>query len=387
LASDAPVPSRSAVAARATYVPALDGIRGIAIIWVVLHNATDMTLAPASGLAHAALLLTHPGWIGVQLFFALSGFLITGGLLDARGSPHYFRDFYARRALRILPLYYGVLVLLLVVVPAIPGLAGSIERGGQASLWLFTVNWTHTAPFGFAHFWSLAVEEQFYLLWPLLVWKLSARALLAACAAIAVAALLLRILLVTDGADWWTIYSNTACRMDALALGGAGACILRIGAWRVQLRSVAKRALWCATFILLLGIPLTHAYDRMLWSGETWGYSVLALFSAVLVVAVASGRATVPGLTAFLASSPLRSLGKYSYAMYVFHGLLNKFVGEPWLVSRYGAELPVWPVLAYSLVLLLVSYLMGYLSYQLYERHFLRMKRYFVPSPETHAAT
>ena len=277
-------------------------------VWVVLHNATDISMAPATGIFRALGLLTHPGWIGVQLFFALSGFLITGGLLDTQRSDHYFRDFYAKRALRILPLYYGVLFALLVVVPLIPAFSASISSEGQASLWLFTVNWTHTAPYGFAHFWSLAVEEQFYLLWPLVVWKLTARRLLMVCVWVALGALLLRCVLVGFGTDWWTLYTNTVCRMDALALGSAGACLLRIPELRQSLLGRTNRFLTIALTLFLVGIPLTHVYDRTRWAGETLGYSVLAVTCA-LFVAVVAMLATKPAsrLTSFVGCAPLRS--------------------------------------------------------------------------------
>lgn len=360
------------------HLPALDGIRGVAIVWVVLHNATDITMAPAGGIWRLLGLLTHPGWIGVQLFFALSGFLITGGLLDTQGSHHYFRDFYAKRALRILPLYYGVLLALLVVMPRIVAFSSSISSAGQASLWLFTVNWTHTAPYGFAHFWSLAVEEQFYLLWPLVVWKLAPRRLLRVCLWVAVGALLLRGVMAGLGADWWTLYTNTACRMDALALGSAGACLLRIRDLRAPLQGHANRLLTLALILFLGAIPFTHVYDRTRWAGETFGYSVLALAGALFVTAVALSAARPPSrIAAFLGSAPLRSLGKYSYAMYVFHGLLHKLVGEPWLIARYGEAVPASAAVCYALVLLLVSYLLGFCSYELFERHFLKLKSLF----------
>lgn len=336
----------------------------------MLHNATDLTLPPASGVFYLLTLLAHPGWIGVQLFFALSGFLITGGLLDTRGSVHYFRDFYVKRALRILPLYYAVLFALLVVLP---WLGSSINSDGQASLWLFTLNWTHSAPYGFVHFWSLAVEEQFYLLWPLVVWRLVPSRLLAVCIWISVGSLLLRCLLVAGGADWWTLYSNTACRMDALALGSAGACLARMPLLRERLQARTTGMLLAALALFLAAIPLTHLYDRHRWTGETFGYSVLALTSALFVTAVALLAARTR-LGSVLASQPLRSVGKYSYAMYVFHGLLHKLVGEPWLVARYGAGIPAGAVLVYALALLLVSYLLGYCSYELFERHFLKLK-------------
>ena len=349
-------------------------------MWVVLHNATDITMAPAGGILKVLGLLTHPGWIGVQLFFALSGFLITGGLLDTQRSDHYFRDFYAKRALRILPLYYGVLLALLVLLPLIPAFSAAISSKDQASLWLFTVNWTHTAPYGFAHFWSLAIEEQFYLLWPLVVWRLTSRRLLVVCLWIAAAALLLRCVLVGLGTDWWTLYTNTACRMDALALGSAGACLLRIGELREPLQGRAKGILTVALILFLVAIPFTHVYDRTRWAGETFGYSVLAVTGALFVTAVALLAARPPSRVAlFLGCAPLRSLGKYSYAMYVFHGLLHKLVGEPWLVARYGEAVPASAALWYAPLLLLVSYLLGFCSYELFERHFLKLKSVFAP--------
>ncbi len=155
-------------------LPALDGIRGLAIIWVVLHNTTDLLPPALHGASHVLAFLVHLGWIGVGLFFALSGFLITGSLLDTQRASNYFHVFYARRALRILPLYYTVLILLLIIAPALHNgptlLRATLPE--QLSLWLFIVNWTHSAPYGFGHFWSLAVEEQFYIFWPFIVHRL-----------------------------------------------------------------------------------------------------------------------------------------------------------------------------------------------------------------------
>jgi peptidoglycan/LPS O-acetylase OafA/YrhL len=363
---------------RAPYVPALDGIRGVAIIWVVLHNATDMPLAPQRGVLYLLYVLAHPGWIGVQLFFALSGFLITAGLLASQGSPHYFRNFYAKRALRILPLYYAVLFALLVLAPRIAWWRWPFNTNEQASLWLFTVNWTHTAPYGFAHFWSLAIEEQFYLLWPLVVYKLAPRRLLSVCLWIAVGATLLRCLMVLRGADPWTLYTATACRMDALALGGAAACLLWIPHWRAWIETRSNALALGGIVLFLAGIPLTHIYDRYQWAGETLGYALLAICSATLVIASASpDRRPRSAVAELLSVAPLRSIGKYSYAMYIFHGLLHKLLGEPWLVARFGKAPPMAPVLLYSLVLLAVTYALAFVSYHTFEKRFLLLKGRF----------
>jgi peptidoglycan/LPS O-acetylase OafA/YrhL len=361
---------------------ALDGIRGLAIIWVVLHNATAQEFVSPHGVFYLLTLFTHTGWIGVQLFFALSGFLITAGLLDSQTAAHYFRDFYAKRALRILPLYYAILLLLLVILPRIVPLHAPFSSHPQASLWLFLTNWTNAAPYGFGHFWSLAIEEQFYLVWPLVVFWLPPRRLLTASVWIAVGALAVRSVMVVYGADPNTVYENTICRMDALALGGAGACVLRVPALRDRASS-RLGVIGVATLLLFAaGIPLTHAYATTGPSGETLGYTLLALCSGIFVtwVALSQGRARA-GVLPLLAWAPLRSFGKYSYAMYIFHNLLHKLWGEPWLLARFGERPPVQIVFVYGLVILLVSYLLAFCSYHLLEKHFLRLKRFFELQP------
>ncbi len=366
--------------ANALRIPALDGIRGVAIIWVILHNAIDVSQAPATGILRVLKLIAHPGWIGVQLFFALSGFLITAGLLETRGTSHFFRNFYAKRALRILPLYYTVLLLLLVVAPRL--WQWPFDVGEQASLWLFTVNWTHSAPYGFAHFWSLAVEEQFYLLWPLLAYWLAPRGLFIACLCLSGLALLLRTAMAAGGIDGWTLYTLTPCRIDALALGAAGACALRISPLRQWLAGNVRMVLGAALVAFLLGVPITHVYDRYAWSGETIGYSLLAMVSAAFVTAIAVSREGEVRAATVLAWTPLRSIGRYSYAIYVFHGLLIKMVGEPWMISRFGVGPPPMAVIVYLLAITASSYLLGYGSYHLLEKHFLKLKRFFAPQPQ-----
>ena len=365
------------------YQPALDGIRGVAIVWVVFHNATDRAYGRAHGLSYLLMAFANTGWIGVQLFFALSGFLITAGLLATQRNPHYLRDFYAKRALRILPLYYSVLIGFLLVWPAISSVS-PLRTDGQWALWTFVSNWTHVVPYGFAHFWSLAIEEQFYLLWPFVVGHLVPRRLLVACVAIALGSLLVRAGLSICGADWWSIYTNTACRMDALALGSAVACLPYLLKQRDWFVARLRPILTCALLLSVLGVPLTHVYSRMDSVGQTIGYSILAVCSAVLVAAAAApGVAGGLWLRTALATAPLRSLGKYSYGIYVFHNLLHRFWGDPWMVAHFGEHPATALILAYALGILVSSYLIAICSYQLLEKRFLRLKRRFEwPAPE-----
>jgi len=364
-------------------LPALDGIRGLAIIWVVLHNTTDILPPALHGASHLLALLLHPGWIGVQLFFALSGFLITGILLDTQRAANYFLAFYAKRALRILPLYYTVLLLLLVVVPSLqrgPTLLHATAKE-QLSLWLFVVNWTNAAPYGFAHFWSLAVEEQFYLFWPFIVHRLSAPRLFKTCVYIAVIALVIRSVMVFSGASSWSVYAATTSRLDALALGGAGACLLRIPAARTWLASRLTAVNLAALGLFLVGIPMTHAYDTESIRSEIFGYTMLAICCATLVTAAAVGGEQVKQnmLTRVLCWSLLRACGKYSYAIYVFHQLINKLLGEPWMAARFGGHPPAHAVYLYSVTIGLISFGAALLSYQLLEKHFLALRHLFVP--------
>ena len=154
-------------------LPTLDGVRGLAILLVLAHNY--LLLESPSGIAgYMTERVLNAGWVGVQLFFVLSGFLITWGLLESRDTENYFRNFYARRVLRIFPLYYLMLILTFLVLPALNFYPKTIADDAPCQwwLWLFLSNWSQ--PYGICgnslpHFWSLAVEEQFYLVWPLAV--------------------------------------------------------------------------------------------------------------------------------------------------------------------------------------------------------------------------
>ena len=178
---------------QAGFIPALDGLRGIAIILVMLHHFTYYR--PTSGIDALIGSVLFFGWTGVDLFFVLSGFLITGILLDTRGSERYFTSFYARRTLRIFPLYYLVLFLAFVVLPKFPAvhpvLAGQADVPPQWPYWLYLTNFS-IADRGWVHgwvdvAWSLAIEEQFYLVWPLVIWLCPPRLVAWLCTAIFVA--------------------------------------------------------------------------------------------------------------------------------------------------------------------------------------------------------
>ena len=189
---------------RTHFLP-LDGLRGLAILLVMLYHFCLPHRSFHGREPGVLLQFAQGGWMGVDLFFVLSGFLITGILLETRHQPHYFRNFLGRRFLRIWPLYYLSLLVLLVLIPmalsqASPELQGMRDK--QAWFWLYAANWLFASEGGFTqtsggYFWSLAVEEQFYLLWPFLVYALSERSLLRVSMALLALSLVARVVLVT----------------------------------------------------------------------------------------------------------------------------------------------------------------------------------------------
>lgn len=373
-------------------MPALDGLRGLAILLVIAHNVQLLDTPDMHGAVKLAQYLMNVGWIGVQLFFVLSGFLITGILLDNLHKPHALRNFMARRALRIFPLYYGVLLLIFVILPAIgaqPAIYAA-DAPYQVWMWTYLVNWTSPLNIGHGslpHFWSLAVEEQFYLVWPLLVIALRTPARIAwLCALTAVGSLACRAWLLQSGSvPVEAVYEWTICRIDALAMGALAACLWRMegaSSWlarhRVQL-AWATLAVVAATFLWTKGFP------RHSPRGMTIGYTVLALAFTVWVYLSAVPHPAPEGHTAAptwmqrcLSFAPLRSVGKYSYGMYVFHKPLHDLFSAR--VLRALHDQPAGHILDATLHIIglsAVAYVVAWLSYHLYEQHFLNLKARF----------
>jgi peptidoglycan/LPS O-acetylase OafA/YrhL len=368
---------------KAVHIPALDGLRGIAILLVVVfHFSQPAYSQTASGLRLAIQRLTGAGWVGVDLFFVLSGFLITSILYEAKQSDGYFKNFYMRRVLRIFPLYYGVLFVAFAVVPLFhtyqTGFYKTISHH-QIYLWTYLQNyvqlpWEGWA--GFTHFWSLAVEEQFYLVWPAVVFLLNRRALMGVSIGVVVTALLLRTFVVLDHQS---AYAWTPCRMDGLAIGAFLALASHGHRGIVWLARPAVFVGAVAAVLLVLVAARNHG---SFWYGDrrvqTIGYSLLALlFGAALVRAVVATPGSLWG--GLLNSRWLRFFGKYSYGLYVFHGLLMWWVKDGLLLSGLvrGLHSFYLGLLAHLLVLTVASTAVALLSWHLYEKHFLKLKRFF----------
>ncbi len=381
------------------HIRALDAVRGIAILLVLIcHYALPLVDYFESRAGRTFYALLGATRHGVDLFFVLSGFLITGILLNSRDRPGYFKNFIARRTLRIFPLYYGVLVVVLLIAPrVIPFTTSETEEliSDQWSLWTYTSNLLmfHSQSWHFqwtwidlSHFWSLAIEEQFYLAWPLLVLVVSPQWIGRLCVAMFIGAAALRGILVHAGVDPMAVAVFTFCRIDALAAGAFLAVLHR----RPQgLAALAKIAPWVASLLIpILAIVFAQASSNPLLV-QTTKYSLLAiLFSCFVVMAVTARPASI--LEQLIARKSLIILGKYSYGIYVFHGLLRPaflhFVGPDRFVVWFNMPY-LLATFCYGLVAGTFAIALSVASFHTYEKHFLKLKRYFEPQPSSAVAS
>lgn len=363
---------------RDAHIPVLDGVRGMAILGVLIYHFWQRILELYPGWPAGALRVfefASFGAKGVDLFFVLSGFLITGILLRSRGTKHYFKNFYTRRALRIFPLYYLTLTACLIVgaVAAIPGYQW------RTLVWYFF--YLHNVRDAFwqprlggpGWFWSLAVEEHFYLFWPLMVSLLRRRWLIVLSLGLMVVAPTVRTYFIARDMNLFF----TLCRMDSLAAGSILAVLFSTpGYWEKTVMWVRRLALPVA--ILALGLSLrytgTHGHPVV----ETFKYTLFALLcSVVLVLALSPGK--LNPLPAIFSMKWLREMGKTSYSMYVFHPFLYMVtIGVIYRASWSPIRGMRWLDLVLDLAIALgATVLVSKLSWVLIESPILRLKDRF----------
>lgn len=369
-------------------VPALDGIRGVAILLVMVYHQTVMV--PMNRVDARFFRLTEFGFCGVDLFFVLSGFLITGILYDAKGTPHYFRNFFARRALRICPLYYAVLVFCLLILPRAPhAKSARFEqiRGDEFWYWAFLANFSIARAGDWRHgildvTWSLSIEEQFYLAWPLIVFLGNRRTLLKVCAAAVLLPLVLRCVMIGRQVAPIVIYVLTPTRLDALAMGAWVALAVRGGRGLDGIIGPARYGFGLAGSLLLGFLVLGHTHSLDPWN-QTAGYSLLGVFfAATLVLALPAPPASV--WHRILCGRVLRFFGKYSYALYLFHlplrALIRDAVYGPLQFPTFlGSQVP--GQLLFYVAATSVTCAAARVSWQCFESPFLNLKRHFAPQP------
>jgi peptidoglycan/LPS O-acetylase OafA/YrhL len=340
-------------------IPQLDALRGIAILLVIAHNAT---------LHYGTTSYLHPlfdrGWMGVDLFFVLSGFLISGILLDTKESPNYFKNFYARRVLRIWPLYYCLLAFMFVVLPHASASQGVAIFAKSSPWWaypLFLQNFllplsTDAAgPLGVT--WSLAIEEQFYLVWPIIVRFLSKRQVAILAIAEIAASPFLRYFL---AAHHIHIYANFFCRLDGLMLGAFLAALVRSKDF------VRERYIGLALAVLAVATPLAVIFDLRQAEWIVFTFTSLAA-GAVVYLAMFWQQKWFQWP---LANRFLLFTGTISYGLFLLHKIA--FAGVDGLHVNSAKH----PLLALG-VILIGSYVLAITSWNVLEQPFLRLKRFF----------
>jgi peptidoglycan/LPS O-acetylase OafA/YrhL len=351
------------------HIPELDGIRGIAILTVLLYHLFKYTMLHGSwtGLAGRVAQATEHGGYGVDLFFVLSGFLITGILLDTRSEAHYFRNFYGRRALRIFPLYYTVLVVILLCYR---------HSGSYVLLSFFQLS--NIAPIlGITMvngaMWSLSVEEHFYLCWPFIVRKLNVGNVALVAGIVWVAEPVIRGIAFPHVA---TVFPYSWFRLDGIASGALIACFVRSSSYSPQRARKAAIVFACVGVLIeIAGSPWSIRQHQTQF-GAVFEYPPVNMVCAGVVLwgACLSGLAE----TRILRLWPLRIFGDLSYCLYLTHMMvmdaydaLLKFLGYPLSVTSFHG------VVVRATAVLVGSFIIAVLSRRYLERPALRLKRFF----------
>ena len=349
-----------------SYYPALDGLRGFAILGVLLQHNFSFLPVPKFG------------WVGVDLFFVLSGFLITDILLKTKEQKNFLSNFYTRRILRIFPLYYGSLILFFSLAPLISQFKDQYNyyAANQGMLWMHLQNWLYIAKpkldnhTVFSHYWSLSVEEQFYLVWPLIILACNkARTLVIVIYLALAGSILFRF------ATWSYLGNGDTnfllqymTRIDGLCVGSL------IAIWRnTNVQAVTRKVLRLGiTFISLhaAAFLISKTMFRTVPHFPIFGYSTIAVCFGFLLNFLIEKRNR---LTQFLFESrPIKSLGKISYGVYIYHWPI--FVVFKIFVADRILKMGMLENLIISIAATTLAVLVSVISYNLFEKKILALR-------------
>lgn len=362
----APLPAEALIRPR---MPELDTLRGIAVLGVLFLHGFFWQYSGLHFPRWQEMLLqaTRPGGLGVNLFFVLSGFLITGILLDSRGNRSYYRRFYTRRALRILPAYYSLLLVLALLRQA------SVPFLGLSFLYLANVTDLFGVACDYGPLWSLAVEEHYYIVWPAVVRKLTLKRLALISAGLCVLVPVVRAVAFhfgyVRGLGWYTWFVA-----DALATGSLLAIVLRARIGRKQTRWLCAALVLLAATAGLAGEPFGILTQTRLLGAALQCSVVAAFFAGVLLLFLLIG--TSPWKQ-YVNNSVLRFLGYISYGLYLVHLLVFRLYDKA--CRRFSPSLQpsdghLGLVVLRFVVAGGIAVAVAYLSREYFEERFLKMK-------------
>ncbi|MEP6727629.1 MAG: acyltransferase [Bacteroidota bacterium] len=346
-------------------IKTLDGFRGLAVILVCCYHYLHFFSF---------------GWTGVDLFFILSGFLITGKLIESIDSNHYFRSFYLKRILRIVPLYFSVLLIFFVIIPLLLPSFVSVSfkelLQQQIYYWTFTANLydaVHGWPLNITliHFWSLACEMQFYLVWPFIVYFFygKRKSMVIILIALCLSGLLFRIY-----GHFFLVFSSIyryvlmPCRLDAFCAGA----LLYMFVSRNKI--ILYKKIFLSVSLLALGsILLIMAIMQVPWhfSADTvskYGYTLDAIFWSTFIAFTLCSDTHL--LQRIFTGSLITWFGKYSYGIYIFHLPVFVIISRQHLLNA-GSQDKTWSLAAIAFI---TTCLCSFASYHLLEKHFLKLK-------------
>jgi peptidoglycan/LPS O-acetylase OafA/YrhL len=354
------------------YIAILDGFRGLALLLVMAQHFLGF----------------KPGWVGVDLFFVLSGFLVTWKLVQGFDDPNYYLNFYWRRIVRIFPLYFTLLIFVFLIFPLIiPSLVTTSYRDlldMQSWYWTFSQNiysawYSWPENISIIHLWSLSAEVQFYLIWPFVIrfFYKKGRQMTWVVIGLMVFAILFR-MFAGNMIPWSGIYRYVLLpgRIDSFTAGALLHLLIHRYADRLK-QVLFWAAISCTALNVLLYVVLQVPINFTELFPSRLGYTLVDLNWAAWIgygLLVANTNLVQQLFTKKL----LTNIGKYSYAMYIVHmplwTMLNRLLQNKYGLQLKHERLLLWAV---SLALTVVVYVIGYISYHKFERYFMKMK---VPS-------
>lgn len=357
---------------REGFIPGLDGIRFIAIFMVIFHHCSFNYQKDSVFILER---LTTLGGNGVDLFFILSAFLITKILLENKGSKNYYNAFYARRILRIFPLYYLLLIITFIVLPMFNH--PYIEKWSdieQIWYWFFLSNFAIAEKGSFGHgmvdnTWSLAIEEQFYLVWPFLNSIFNIKNLRRFCWLIICFTVIYRTYLFLTGESYVSIYVSTFTRMDNLAMGSLLATYYTNEDW-YKVSTLGNKLIFPSVIFFLFNI-FAVIYLKLDIFGAIGYIMNLVIFTTIIIQVLDEKELFVRILSYKLVSK----IGIYSYGIYLLHNPIQKLI-RSFLIAPLSIS-PNIKVFILTLLTLIVSTLVAALSFHFFEMKFNSLKKYF----------
>lgn len=354
------------------YLKQLDGVRGLAAIMVMVFHFFQSKGLHGAAWKEGLQKLSVFGQTGVTLFFVLSGFLITRILINTKTEHSFFKTFYARRLLRIFPLYYLFLVIYYFVLPPLTHNA-FIPFNKQWYFWVYLQNFAYTFNWNVAgpnHFWSLAVEEHFYFIWPVLVYFLSVKKIMHAAVVLIAVSFITRLVLLNAG---YGVFYFTFTNLDALAAGA----LLAVKEKRHGLASFSVKKF--SLTLVLVFIPTIVIWvftgGKSLAIVQALKFPLLAfVYYCFIGLVIAAGEST--GIKLLFKNRPMLYAGKISYGLYVYHPLIFIYYTAYYTTGSFVADM---------LICFIAAFAVASVSYYLFEAKILSFKKYFEYNPKAGA--